>query len=133
MGVFVTLVSPPQKLSLHILLIPLWRLVKASVDFVGTWGGSVSSSPAAIFVSANPAGAGELPHSTDISIQHFSEDLGVRASRRPSGIPQLTRTVPQPVGVGIASPYLTVASLLNARVALLGPPEPVTIIGVSGM
>ncbi|KAK4055772.1 hypothetical protein OIV83_000319 [Microbotryomycetes sp. JL201] len=69
------------------------------------------ATPVPVYIIANPSPAGELPEPLDVSIQHFSEDLG-------------------PVGIGIASPYLTVAALLSTRVTLLGPPQPVDIIGI---
>ncbi|KAK4056513.1 hypothetical protein OIO90_002360 [Microbotryomycetes sp. JL221] len=85
--------------------------IKATAKFPGRFSPSVSSSPANVYLVANPSPPGELPDPVDISIQHYSEDLG-------------------PVGIGIASPYLTVASLLSTRVTLLGPPQPVTIVGI---
>lgn len=39
----------------------------------------------------------------------------------------------QPVGIGVSSPHLTVAALVNIRLSLLGPVKPVTIISVNGI
>lgn len=50
----------------------------------------------------------------DWSIQHYSPELG-------------------PVGVGFASPHLTVGSLGNVRVSLLGPPQPLTVVSVKAV
>ncbi|GAA6029706.1 hypothetical protein JCM8097_001011 [Rhodosporidiobolus ruineniae] len=89
--------------------------VKAIVDFEdGLIRNSVSSAPTALWLAANPSPPGELPYPTDVSFQHYSEDLG-------------------PVGIGIASPHLTVAALCNVRLSLLGPPQPVNVISVNGI
>ncbi|GAA6014720.1 hypothetical protein JCM10207_006917 [Rhodosporidiobolus poonsookiae] len=89
--------------------------VKAYVEFDGgLLSTSVSSSPTAVWISANPSPPGELPYPTDLAVQHFSEDLG-------------------PVGIHVSSPHLTVAALANVRVSLLGPPQPVKIISVNGV
>ena len=58
---------------------------------------------------------------TDLSLQVFSEDLGV--SHRPSaGLNQNLTVILQPVGIGFTSPHLTIASLLSAQVTLLATP-----------
>ncbi|BGO98424.1 Proteophosphoglycan 5 [Rhodotorula toruloides] len=88
--------------------------VKATVEFDGVLSGSVSSPSVAFWVCGNPSPPGELPSTTDLSFQHFSEDLG-------------------PVGVGVSSPHLTVAALVNIRLSLLGPVVPVTIVSVNGI
>ncbi|ORY91745.1 hypothetical protein BCR35DRAFT_286729 [Leucosporidium creatinivorum] len=85
--------------------------VKATASFAGAFTPSVSSPPIAVYVVASPQAAGEVPLPADISIQHFSEDLG-------------------PVGIGFASPHLTVASLVNVRVTMLGAPSPVQILSI---
>lgn len=54
--------------------------VKALLDFQGALYPSASSAPVALWVTANPSPPGELPFPTDITYQHFSEDLGVRLS-----------------------------------------------------
>jgi hypothetical protein len=52
--------------------------VKAFIEFDGGRLGSniVSSAPTAVWIAANPSPPGELPSPTDISFQHYSEDLG---------------------------------------------------------
>ncbi|CEQ43230.1 SPOSA6832_05141, partial [Sporobolomyces salmonicolor] len=92
----------------------LRHYVKATVDFEGRLMGSVTSAPTALWVAANPSAPGELPYPTDISFEHFSADLG-------------------PVGIHVSSPHLTVSALMNVRLSLLGPPQPVTIISVNGV
>ncbi|KAJ8294466.1 hypothetical protein OF846_002310 [Rhodotorula toruloides] len=88
--------------------------VKATVEFDGVLSPSVCSPSVAFWVCGNPSPPGELPSTTDLSFQHFSEDLG-------------------PVGIGVSSPHLTVAALVNIRLSLLGPVKPVTIISVNGI
>ncbi|GAA6014717.1 hypothetical protein JCM10207_006916 [Rhodosporidiobolus poonsookiae] len=87
--------------------------VKAKVDFAdGVIGQSISSAPTAWWITASPYAPGELPQATELSFEHFSEDLG-------------------PIGVGFSSPHLTIASLANLRVQLLGPPKPITILAIT--
>lgn len=52
--------------------------VKAFVDFDNKLSGSMTSTPVAVWISTNPSPPGEIPYPTDLSVQHFSEDLGVR-------------------------------------------------------
>ncbi|GJN89857.1 hypothetical protein Rhopal_002846-T1 [Rhodotorula paludigena] len=87
--------------------------VKAFVDFDNKLSGSMTSTPVAVWIATNPSPPGEIPYPTDLSVQHFSEDLG-------------------PVGIGISSPHLTVSALCNVRLSLLGPPQPITLISVTG-
>ncbi|KAM0788678.1 hypothetical protein ACM66B_002775 [Microbotryomycetes sp. NB124-2] len=87
------------------------HFIKATAKFPGRFSPTVSSEPVPVYIVANPSPAGELPEPLNIEIQHYSEDLG-------------------PVGIGIASPYLTVAALLCSRVTLLGSPTPVDIISI---
>jgi hypothetical protein len=63
-----TLPPPPSLLS----------TVKATATFPGTFTSSIRSPPIAVYVVANPSTPGEVPLPTDLSIQHYSEDLGVR-------------------------------------------------------
>ncbi|ORY91766.1 hypothetical protein BCR35DRAFT_299089 [Leucosporidium creatinivorum] len=84
--------------------------VKATATFADSWSSSVvKSPPIAVYVTASPHGPGEAPQSMDLSLEHYSEDLG-------------------PVGVTFASPRLTVAALVNFRLTLLGAPTPLKII-----
>ncbi|GAA5857954.1 hypothetical protein JCM8547_006637 [Rhodosporidiobolus lusitaniae] len=89
--------------------------VKAFVDFDGgLLSGSVTSPPTILWLATNPSPPGELPSPTNVSFQHFSDDLG-------------------PIGITLASPYLTAGALCNIRLTLLGPPRPVTILSVEGI
>lgn len=64
--------SPAQRVKLTL---PL--AVKATVEFDGVLSPSVCSPSVAFWVCGNPSPPGELPSTTDLSFQHFSEDLGV--------------------------------------------------------
>ncbi|GAA5870164.1 hypothetical protein JCM8547_006906 [Rhodosporidiobolus lusitaniae] len=89
--------------------------VKAQVEFDGgLLSNTVSSSPTAVWVAANPSPPGELPYPTNLSFEHYSDDLG-------------------PVGIHVSSPHFTIASLCNIRLSLLGPPQPVEIVSVNGI
>lgn len=107
--------------------------VKATVNWTGAgvFGGTArtTSDPVALFVVANPQPAGELPQPLDISLQHFSNDLGVsQTSRSEPRLRNLTGCMlAQGIGIGFASPYLTVASLVNVRFTLLGAPSNISI------
>ncbi|KAM0745994.1 hypothetical protein T439DRAFT_330189 [Meredithblackwellia eburnea MCA 4105] len=86
--------------------------IKATLNCASGLSSSFASAPCALWISAHPNALREAPETFEAQIEHFSEDIG-------------------PVGVGISSPHLTVASLLNLRVALLGPPEQVTIQSIT--
>ena len=88
--------------------------VKAAAVFDHVLSATVTSAPVAVWLSPTPTAPGEIPQPMDWSIQHYSEELG-------------------PVGVGFASPHLTVGSLANIRLSLLGPPQPLTVVSVKAV
>ncbi|GAA6058939.1 hypothetical protein JCM10212_002891 [Sporobolomyces blumeae] len=87
--------------------------VKAIVEFEGRLTSSISSTPTSLWITANPSPPGEIPLPTDVTYQHFSEELG-------------------PVGIHVSSPHFTVAALCNLRVSILGAPRPVTVTSIKG-
>ncbi|GAA5916185.1 uncharacterized protein JCM6883_000103 [Sporobolomyces salmoneus] len=87
--------------------------VKATVEFDGMLYPSASSAPTALWITANPSPPGELPLPTDVTYQHFSEELG-------------------PVGIHVSSPHFTVSALCNLKISLLGAPTAVTLTSIKG-
>ncbi|GAA5992695.1 hypothetical protein JCM10908_006884 [Rhodotorula pacifica] len=88
--------------------------VKATAEFDQVLAATVTSPPVAVWLSPTPTAPGEIPQPMDWSIQHYSPELG-------------------PLGVGFASPYLTVGALASMRLSLLGPPQPLTIVSVNAI
>ncbi|ORY91747.1 hypothetical protein BCR35DRAFT_349523 [Leucosporidium creatinivorum] len=88
------------------------HFVRATVDYAGPLKTSSSSSPIAVWVTANPTPLGASPEPLDTSLQHYSSDLG-------------------PIAVTLSSPHLTVSSLIHAELHFLSPPQNVTIIHIS--
>lgn len=56
-----------------------WVKARAECDGALGMSTSVSSSPVSVFFMANPLGPGELPEALELDLQHFDNDLGVRA------------------------------------------------------
>ncbi|KAI5475766.1 Arrestin-like, N-terminal and Immunoglobulin E-set domain protein [Pseudohyphozyma bogoriensis] len=87
--------------------------VKAKVEFASGFSSYLSSDPVGFWISPTASSSHNIPEPLEINIEHFSEDLG-------------------PIGVGISSPHLTVASLINLRLAIISPAKRCTITSVKG-
>ncbi|GAA5985619.1 hypothetical protein JCM10908_007045 [Rhodotorula pacifica] len=88
--------------------------VKATAEFDQILAATVNSTPVMVDLSPTPTAPGEIPQPMDWSIQHYSPELG-------------------PLGVGFASPHLTVGSLASVRLSLLALPQALTIFSVNAV
>ncbi|SCZ99162.1 BZ3500_MvSof-1268-A1-R1_Chr7-1g09419 [Microbotryum saponariae] len=86
--------------------------VRAFLDFPTPIPTSISTPPTAFWISATLKDPGEPPDPLDAFLSHFNEHLG-------------------PVVLRIASPHLTISSLIHTHVEFLAPPLSCTVVAIA--